>query len=221
MIDVLTGQTERHLVMFRKWQVHRDVLIPLQNLFTAADASGLRLQIASSFRSYERQVIIWNEKSRGIRPLYDRLGNLIDIAGFSSEEVVEAILNWSTPPGCSRHHWGTDFDYYDLSRCSKDYKLKLTPDEYAPGGPFERAAHWLAQNMESFGFFQPYNLSLARGPAPEPWHLSAKIPAQTLQKQFDFALFQNFLQSAQFDRVEVLRSQAQRIFDEFVQSESE
>ncbi|MCB9651596.1 MAG: M15 family metallopeptidase [Deltaproteobacteria bacterium] len=69
---------------------------------------------------------------------------------------LRAILNWSALPGGSRHHWGTEMDVVDLAAVPPDYRVRLLPDEVAPGGPFHPLHQWLDENLERFGFFRPY-----------------------------------------------------------------
>ena len=59
-------------------------------------------------------------------------------------------------PGGSRHHWGTDVDVIDAAALPPDYRVQLVPEEYAPGGVFERLTPWLDANMARFGFYRPY-----------------------------------------------------------------
>ena len=40
------------------------------------------------------------------------------------------------PFGASRHHWGTEVDYYDPFRLPADIALQLEPREYEEGGYF-------------------------------------------------------------------------------------
>ena len=49
--------------------------------------------------------------------------------------------------------------------------MQLIPEEYAPGGVFERLTPWLDENMARFGFYRPYG-SAGCGAGLEPWHVS-------------------------------------------------
>ena len=82
-------------------------------------------------------------------------------------------------PGGSRHHWGTELDLIDRAAMAEGYRVRLVPEECAPGGVFHGLHRWLDANMSRYGFFRPYR-TFAGGVLPEPWHLSyapASIPA--------------------------------------------
>lgn len=137
----------------------------------AAAADGIDLVAFSSFRDFDRQLVIWNGKYRGERPMQDRAGRPLNPAVLSPAERVAAILWWSALPGASRHHWGTDIDVMDLAALPPGYRIQVVPAEYQPGGPFARLTTWLDAHMHAYGFFRPYTTDRG-GVAPEPWHLS-------------------------------------------------
>jgi LAS superfamily LD-carboxypeptidase LdcB len=137
----------------------------------AAARVGLDLVPVSAFRDFNRQVLIWNRKWRGERPVYDRQGQPLDAALLSEPERVSAILCWSAVPGGSRHHWGTDIDVIDAAAMPAGYQVQLLPAEYQRGGVFEQLTCWLDENMTRYGFYRPYATGrCAMG--VEPWHLS-------------------------------------------------
>jgi len=141
---------------------------------------GIQLAVASSYRSYEQQLRIWNEKFYGLRPLLDNDGKLIDVASLSDREKVFSILRWSALPGASRHHWGADLDVYDLAALPGGYDLKLVPDEYERGGPFEKLGQFFTQQFakgDVYGFYRPY-MKDRGGVAIEPWHISHRLLAE-------------------------------------------
>ena len=80
------------------------------------------------------------------------------------EDVREQnILQASSAPGISRHHWGTDFDLFSLN-----------PRSFVGSQPWADEYSWLAEHGLDYGFFQTY-----QGPAPdqiaymeERWHWS-------------------------------------------------
>jgi LAS superfamily LD-carboxypeptidase LdcB len=177
----LTGQVASHVVEVSdlRWsgantervRLHGDAAAALLAMAVAARADGIELAVVSGFRSFERQVAIWNGKYRGERPLLDRSGRALDRAGLSEAALVQAILLWSALPGASRHHWGTDVDVVDGAAGPADYRPQLTADEFAPRGVFAKLDGWLVANMARFGFFRPYSQDRG-GVMPEPWHLS-------------------------------------------------
>ena len=170
----------------------------------AARSEGIELTVVSGFRSFERQVGIWNAKYRGERPLLDRLGNVLDYASLDERARVDAILLWSALPGASRHHWGTDIDVIDRAAVTADYRPQLTMQEFSTGGPFLRLNDWLSLNMKRFGFFRPYTVDRG-GVQPEPWHLSyAPVAVAALEALTIEVLFEAIAASSMDGREQVL-----------------
>ena len=169
----LTGRVRTHIEQIEDPRValHRDAVEPFLALRDAAAKDGLDVAPFSAFRDFQQQVEIWNRKFRGERPLYDRDGNLREHAGLREPELVEAILVWSAVPGASRHHWGSEIDVYDRAAVPEGYRVRLLPEEYVPGGVFERLALWMDENLGRFDFFRPYDRDRG-GVYPEPWHIS-------------------------------------------------
>lgn len=75
----LTGQSFQHLSKLSPHrQLHHDCILPFKALSDAAHQAGFTLTIASSFRDFERQLLIWNNKFLGIRPILDDNGQELD-----------------------------------------------------------------------------------------------------------------------------------------------
>jgi LAS superfamily LD-carboxypeptidase LdcB len=154
-------------------------------LRAAAAQSDIDLVAVSSFRSFQQQLTIWNEKFHGRRPLLDHEGRALDVAVMSEEQIVRAILLWSALPGASRHHWGTEIDVIDRAALAHGQRPQLIAQEYSPQGVFRRLGAWLPRHCQDFGYFLPYDQDRG-GVRPEPWHLSfapvsgAALPALTL-----------------------------------------
>ena len=174
--DILTGSTERHLRRLNPAQpimIHAQVVEPFVALQAQAAKQGFDLQICSGFRSFERQLHIWNGKLSGLRPVVDKAGNPIVLEALSPWDQIQAVLRWSALPGASRHHWGTDFDVYDAAAMPEGYQIQLTPEEVEGAGIFAPMHDWLDSSFEgdSLGFYRPYGTDKG-GVAPERWHLS-------------------------------------------------
>jgi LAS superfamily LD-carboxypeptidase LdcB len=169
----LTGQARAHVVELpgAGCTLHRETAPAFLAMRAAAAADGIDLVAFSSFRDFDRQLTIWNEKFQGIRPMQDRAGAPLEALQLTPRERVEAILWWSALPGASRHHWGTDFDVMDLATRPAGYRIQVIPEEYAADGIFAPLTRWLDARMHEFGFFRPYSRDLG-GVRPEPWHLS-------------------------------------------------
>jgi len=174
-LEQLTGRDESHLVQLPcGHRLQDEVARAFAALQVDARREGFDLAIASSYRSFARQLAIWNGKASGARPVHDDLGQPVEMAALPAREQLHAILRYSAIPGTSRHHWGTDLDVYDLAAVPADYTVQLSPREVAAGGVFEPLHRWLDERMaagESRGFYRPY-ASDRGGVAPERWHLS-------------------------------------------------
>jgi len=176
--DTATGLSREHLCLETlesiDHPVHRDVLAPLLRFQEDAAAEGIDLRLVSGFRDFETQLCIWNAKASGSRPVLGDDSKPLDLSTLSEKELMFAILRWSALPGGSRHHWGTDIDVYDAAALPEGCEIQLVPEEYAPGGPFEKLGRWLEENCgqgSAEGFFRPYCEDRG-GVAVEPWHLS-------------------------------------------------
>lgn len=169
----LTGRSRAHIIEIELPRValHYAAVASFLAMRDAALRAGIDLQAASGFRDHDRQLLLWNRKWRGERPLYGRDGRLLEAARLSEAERVDAILTWSALPGGSRHHWGSDVDVFDAAAAPPGYQVQLLPEEYAGGGVFARLSAWLDDHMGHFGFFRPYG-SDRGGAGVEPWHLS-------------------------------------------------
>jgi LAS superfamily LD-carboxypeptidase LdcB len=188
-VEPLPGHTGIH--------VHREIVQPLQQLISDAKQAGFQLQVASGFRHFDRQLLIWNDKCSGKRPILNDSGNVIDIDSLSAIEKVHAILRWSALPGASRHHWGTDVDIYDAAAMPSDYQLQLHPDEYTGTGLFTPMMFWLDNYLKqesSPDFFRPY-MQDKGGVSPELWHLSYRPIAKRYEQQYSLSLLQGYLSS--------------------------
>jgi len=171
----LTGRDDSHLVTLPDGhRLQAEVARAFAALQRDARAAGFDLAIASSFRSFSRQLAIWNAKASGARAVHDDHGHVMVLANLPPAQQLHAILRFSALPGTSRHHWGTDLDVYDAGAVPGGYRVELTPREVAAGGVFDPLHCWLDARMaagESYGFYRPYDQDRG-GVAPERWHLS-------------------------------------------------
>ena len=118
----------------RVFLVHREVVEPLACLQADAREAGFDLQLVSAYRSFERQLAIWNAKAEGRRELLDAQGQPLPFESLTPEQRLFAIMRWSAVPGLSRHHWGTDIDIFDASRMAIG-DVQLIPQEVEGNGP--------------------------------------------------------------------------------------
>jgi LAS superfamily LD-carboxypeptidase LdcB len=185
----LTGQTRTHVLEFKEFgfTLQPDAAHAFLALRRAAARDGLDVTAASSFRDFNRQLTIWNDKYLGRRALLDRDGQALDPTQMSGTELVQAILQWSALPGASRHHWGTEIDVFDRHALGAQHTPQLVPAEFAPTGLFAPLDRWLATHAADYGFFRPYDLDRG-GVRPEPWHLSFAPLAEPALKGLSLAV---------------------------------
>jgi hypothetical protein len=94
---------------------------------------------------------------------------------LSDDEKQQEILQASSAPGISRHHWGTDFDL-----------LSVEPEEWEVGHTpinFTAQYAWLMRNASTYGFLQTFTATstfMAQGYMEERWHWSYYPVAQAL-----------------------------------------
>jgi LAS superfamily LD-carboxypeptidase LdcB len=192
----LTGQAQTHIAAVADLAclLHHQVVAPFLNLRRAALDEGIDLQAASSFRDFSRQLTIWNGKFSGERPMFDASGSKLDAEALTPRARIDAILLWSALPGASRHHWGTDLDLVDRKASQAD-QIKLTREEFAPGGPFARLNLWLTANAPRFGFFRPFQ-GMRSGVQPEPWHFSFAPIAEKARRRLSPQVLRNAIANA-------------------------
>ncbi len=167
--EVLTGRTDEHLVNLEHGQrIHKSCYDDFFRLKGTLSSKKIDMRSASSFRSYERQRTIWNEKAEGKRILRDINGNPLNYDELNCEEIFWAILNWSSIPGTSRHHWGTDLDVYDHSKYLNGERLRLINSEYQGEGPNAKLSEELFKNTDLF--YRPY--LDGKSYQMELWHMS-------------------------------------------------
>jgi len=164
--------------------IHHQMLTAFKALSLSAKEANLELKIASGFRSFERQLHIWNNKFTGKTAIKKANGEIVDINGLSDWKITEAILLYSALPGASRHHWGCDIDVFAPNLLTQGKSLQLEPWEYQQSGPMEQLSSWLTQNAAAFGFYLPYE-HYQGGVAAEPWHLSYAPLAKQYQEEFN------------------------------------
>jgi LAS superfamily LD-carboxypeptidase LdcB len=121
------------------------------------DHPGVRLYVTSSTRNFDYQKRIWDAKFYGHR-LVD--GKNIKKTIPDEKERVRKILEVSSMPGTSRHHWGTDFD------------INTLVNSYYAKGDGKIIYQWLSENAARYGFYQAYTAGRSGGYNEEKWHWS-------------------------------------------------
>jgi len=138
-------------------------------MYEAAQADGIQLVIRSATRNFNYQKGIWERKWTGQQKLSS--GENAAQAFPDPKERALEILKYSSMPGTSRHHWGTDID------------LNAFNNRYFEEGQGQKIYAWLTAHAHGFGFCQPYS---PKGPErpngynEEKWHWSYLPVAQQL-----------------------------------------
>jgi len=118
-------------------------------MYADALKDSIKLTVTSASRNYWVQKHIWDVKWNKYKDI--------------GKNRVLHILKYSSMPGISRHHWGTDMDFNGTS------------SSYWSSSNGKRTYNWLKNNAHKYGFFQPYTLksnSNRTGFNEEKWHWS-------------------------------------------------
>jgi D-alanyl-D-alanine carboxypeptidase len=132
--------------------IQQDAFNAFVKMRDAAAKEKVNLFIVSGTRTFNDQKAIWERKWKA---LYTEKSDSIDVA--------KDILRFSSMPGTSRHHWGTDMDLVSVDPIYFDNEVgKKTYD-------------WLVLHAGEYGFCQVYSnkeqFSRA-GYSEEKWHWS-------------------------------------------------
>ena len=139
----------------------------------AAEKDGIIIKLVSGFRDFYRQQMIWNNK-------YKKFTNEFSLDGPTA---IKEIIRFSTIPGTSRHHWGTEIDIIDKN--FENEKDLLFSKKYEEGGIFSSLKKWMDKNSKRFGFYIVYDDDSNRpGFEYEPWHYTYKPISDLYQREF-------------------------------------
>ncbi len=218
--EFLTGRSADEILLSPELntQIHQSILVDLINLREEAAHQGFDLSVTSAYRSFERQLAIFNAKARGERAIQNEKGQVLNPHTLTDEEKLFAILRWSALPGSSRHHWGTDLDIYDKKTVPADYRLQLIPQEFENGGPFALFHDWLDEKMQNknFPFFRPYSEDRG-GVSPERWHISHRL-ACAFDKEYTLAVFQKNIEESSIELKDLILEKSSELFLRFVKN---
>ena len=158
--DFLIGKSD-YAFKGPSWKMQQETYISFLEMKKAALNAGLNIEVVSAYRSFERQKQIYEGK-------YKRFTK----AGLAPLNAIEKIIEYSTIPGTSRHHWGTDIDIIDGNGIPRPSSV-LQAKHFHGSGPFCKLKEWLNTNAASFGFYEVYTDNAQRkGFKYEPWHFS-------------------------------------------------
>ncbi len=140
--------------------LRKEALHAFIEMADAAKKDGISIKIISATRTFNDQKMVWEAKWNG-----SRLVNGLNLAQTIHDptERAKKILHYSSMPGTSRHHWGTDIDINNLEPAY--YNTPYGKKVYA----------WMKTNAAHFGFCNPYSIKneyRPNGYEEEKWHWS-------------------------------------------------
>lgn len=144
------------------YKLRKDAHLAFIKMKAEALNEGINIQVVSSYRDFNHQNRIWTRKY-----------NKFTKQGLTPENAIKKIIEYSTIPGTSRHHWGTDLDIIDGN--SNQPKHVLNEEHFHGNGPFCKLKEWMDINANMFGFYLVYTDNANRkGFKYEPWHYTYK-----------------------------------------------
>lgn len=170
-----------------------------------ASYENINIYPVSSYRSFSRQKYIWNKKYK----------NYIGW-GMSPQKAIQKIIHYSTIPGTSRHHWGTEIDIMDTAVDAPN-KI-LHPENYHSKGAFVPLKQWMDKNARNYGYHLVYTNDKSRsGFNYEPWHYSFKELSIAYLCAYTELDFNNLFQKESFEGVsELSKSFLQKYFQNYI-----
>ncbi len=101
-------KTDKHFITVQSIHASKSMYLnkvayeQFKKMYNAAKKDGVNLKIISGTRNFYAQKAIWNRKWQKYEAL-------------SPKDRALKILEYSSMPGTSRHHWGTDIDLNNLN----------------------------------------------------------------------------------------------------------
>lgn len=152
-------------------KMHKDAKVAFLKMKNEAAKEEINIEVVSAYRSFKKQKEIFENKY-----------TLYTSEGLNPSEAINKIIEYSTIPGTSRHHWGTDLDIIDGNVPRPESVLE--EQHFYGDGPYCKLKEWLNLHSEKFGFYEVYsNNPLRKGFKYEPWHFSyAPVSKPMLQE---------------------------------------
>jgi len=141
--------------------LHQDSYDAFKKMHKAAEDDQIQLVIRSATRNFDYQKGIWERKWNGTTKIENGKNAALAYPAFNRR--AQKILEYSSMPGTSRHHWGSDID------------LNNFENSYFESGQGLKEYEWLQANGPSFGFCQVYTKKgelRPNGYNEEKWHWS-------------------------------------------------
>lgn len=141
--------------------IQKETYEAFKKMHVTAKQDGISFVIKSAARNFNYQKGIWEAKWNGKR----KTTGVTDITKDfpNPKDRALKILEFSSMPSTSRHHWGTDIDLNNFNNA------------YFEKGKGKKEYDWLINNASKFGFHQPYTKKgneRPHGYNEEKWHWS-------------------------------------------------
>lgn len=134
------------------YYMRKEAFDAFKKMYAAAKKDKVNLVIRSATRNFFYQKSIWDRKWKAKRKKIPQ-----------SLQRVRNILQFSSMPGTSRHHWGTDID------------LNSFNNAWFSTGEGLKVFNWLSKHAATYGFCRPYSpkgQQRLTGYNEEKWHWS-------------------------------------------------
>ena len=137
-----------------------------------AQKAGFKIHVVSSYRNYTYQNGIWERKYKANQA-----------KKIAAKQNIDKIIEYSTIPGTSRHHWGTDLDIIDaIKGIPSD---PLNEKHFNVGESMHKFKLWLDENASKYGFYLVYTDNINRkGFKYEPWHFTYKAISKPMLDEY-------------------------------------
>ena len=209
-LDYVTGKfnpaKHKDFVVIPKSYADREGMYLRQEVFDAfvkmneaAKKDGVHFVIRSAARNFDYQKGIWERKWTGKTVLSDGTNVKKDIHSAKAKSLK--ILEYSSMPGSSRHHWGTDFDLNNFN------------NDWFEVGEGLKMYNWLVANAKDYGFAQPYSPKGNERPEgynEEKWHWSYLPTANKLtefaKKELKSHMIKGFLGDETAEEIDIVKN---------------
>lgn len=187
--------------------MRKEAFASFKKMYEAAKREGIDLKIISAARNFDYQKGIWERKWTGKTLVGGK-----DLSSVPPKDRALTILKYSSMPGTSRHHWGTDIDLNELN------------NSYFETGEGLKIYQWLVNNAEKYGFCQPYSEKGAQRPhgyEEEKWHWSYMPLSRNLtmayKSQVTYEMIKGFQGDETAKEIEVIKKYVLGISDDCIE----
>ena len=215
----LTGRARTHVIETRctalRAALRRRDGVP-RACGTLRQPTGIDLVDASGFRDFDRQLVLWNRKWRGERPLYDRAGQLLDQRGSTTPHGWRRSCAGPQFPAAVVTTGVPDIDVIDAAAMPPGYQVELVPAEYAANGVFGAPyasgspGTWVAS-----AFSGPMSTA-GCGAGIEPWHLSYAPVAREAVEELTLSVLRTAVEGSEMLGKEHVLDRLPEIYTRFI-----